>query len=208
MTLRRRMGEGQFSCWPTPVVVRRWPRSEAFDQALVAAILARRQVHPGITTSVAGGWQSEPDLLCWPLPEVTVLRQRISDVTRMLHDVVTAALREAPAWNLVAEAWAVVHDEGHSHDLHSHPGSVWSGVYYAAVPEGPDAGGTLELLDPRPVARALVPQTDEWFQLEPQPATMVAFPSWILHRVAPVRKRGPRVCVAFNVGVPRGQVLR
>ena len=208
MTLKRYLEDGRLSCWATPVAARHWLGSESFDRALCEAILARRNSYPGVGTSVVGGWQSKADLLYWPEPEIPMLRDRISEVTRVLHDVVTAALPVAPAWDLVAEAWGVVHDEGNFHDMHSHPGSVWSGVYYVAVPEGPGAGGTLELLDPRPMARALANGKESWIQLEPRQSYMVVFPSWVSHRVAPVRRPGPRICVAFNVGNPRGGAQR
>jgi uncharacterized protein (TIGR02466 family) len=183
------------------MITRHWPESDPLDAALREAILARRNTDGSDGISVVGGWQSKADLLCWPEPEIAVIRQRIAEVTRVLHDVVTAALSVPPPWDLVAEAWAVVHSEGHFHNTHSHPGSAWSGVYYVAVPKGPDVGGTLEFLDPRPGARA-VNRSNAWMSIEPRQNHMIAFPSWLLHRVAPVRKPELRVCIAFNVGHP------
>ena len=72
-------GEPVVLGFPTPIFRYAWPNSEVapVNEALRAAILARRKQEGGISLSNVGGWQSEPDFMDWEVPELEHLRQWI-----------------------------------------------------------------------------------------------------------------------------------
>ena len=94
--------------------------------------------------------------------------------------------------------------EGGYCNLHNHGTAHWSGVYYVtgnpSVPGRPFSG-KLEFVDPRPAATMLLLEHFTIYGrqiLDPQPGTMVAFPSWLQHHVHPYFGPGERISVAFN----------
>ncbi|GMG83693.1 hypothetical protein LNKW23_29060 [Paralimibaculum aggregatum] len=193
----------------TPIAAFLWPESEALNAELAAEALKREAAAgEGVARSNVGGWHSDHDLLAWDIPAVKVLHRRI---LRMTADLTSATLRggKGARFAFAIEAWANVARSGQYHLVHDHPGSHWSGVYYASVGT-PDASerfnGRLELLDPR-VATGMVPlhagTFDERHMVTPEPGLMVLFPSWLRHHVLPFKGSGERISIAFNVRLQR-----
>lgn len=202
MTLKRRRSDGRIDGWPTPVYRCQRSGVEEVNRQLASLVTRLRSEGEGVHTSNHGdAWQSRADFLRRDERAVAVLRGWILEASEVLTRIVTAALDDFRPPPAIAEAWAVVHGDGGFHDVHLHPGSVWSGVYYVQSSEEPS--GTLELIDPRPLARHLASAREETtavHTVEPTPGLLVAFPSWLLHRVAPATGSRPRIAVAFNVG--------
>lgn len=192
--------------WPTPVMRRIWPGHTAMDEALAALILERERSAPGNTKSNQGGWHSTDDLLTWGGESVAgLLRwifQAFSDMTALTsgggkHD-----------GQIEVNAWANVNRYGNYNIVHTHPASVWSGVYYVRVgapaPEDKPRSGVLELIDPRAGAE-MVAAPGAPFGLSkiihPRPGEMILFPSWLKHMVHPYWGEGERISIAFNIRV-------
>lgn len=108
----------------------------------------------------------------------------------------------------VTECWANVSSPGGSHRLHSHPNSLLSGVWFAAVPPG---SGQLEFRDPRPSGwlrldrQTTTAANAQVIGVDPQEGLLVVFPSWLPHSVATNRGNGERISVAFNL-MPTGRI--
>ena len=104
--------------------------------------------------------------------------------------------------------WVNILGEGGSHSGHIHPGSVISGTYYVAVPDG---AGTLKMEDPRLTFMMGAPQpTDEapesarrFVYLEPKEGHALFWESWLRHEVMPNRSEDPRVSISFNYALVR-----
>ena len=101
----------------------------------------------------------------------------------------------------LGEMWANVIAEGGWHTPHQHGDSLWSGIYYAALPD--DAPGVV-FRDPRTgvTSRALLADGErERDRHVPAAAagTMLLFPGWLEHYVEPYMGSEPRVSVSFNV---------
>lgn len=107
--------------------------------------------------------------------------------------------------------WANVHPRYGFNRHHTHPNTLWSGVYYVQVP--PDAGRIL-FCDPRPQAQSLTPRyvrdqkrkREVWSEVRFQPieGRAILFPSWLPHEVEPNLSRlegqaGDRISVSFNL---------
>jgi len=117
-----------------------------------------------------------------------------------------------PRWQVV-ETWANVQRKGGSNSVHPHPGTFWSGVYYADVgdiaPAG-KSGGDLLLFDPRgclatmlaPYLRYAVPELHDAgksIAFTPTAGQCVLFPGWLSHAVGVYNGSAPRISVAFNL---------
>lgn len=104
--------------------------------------------------------------------------------------------------------WVNILGEGGSHSGHIHPGSVISGTYYVAVPDG---AGTLKMEDPRLTFMMGAPQpTDDapetarrFVYLEPKEGHALFWESWLRHEVMPNRSEDPRVSISFNYALVR-----
>ncbi|NHU42999.1 hypothetical protein G9373_09490 [Rhodococcus sp. A14] len=195
MTLNRNLGGGLLACWPTPVYTRIHDATNV-NAELRSLIMRRSENESGIVTSNLGAWQSEPDLLTDPAPSIRRITSWIDEATSTLVKITTPLGADAGEFGeRRAEAWAVRYRQFDSQSLHVHPGSAWSGVYY--VHATPDSG-VLELLDPRLGYRSRGnPCT---YRVIPSSGLLVAFPSWLEHRVLPHRVSEVRICIAFNVG--------
>src|SRR3989475_2068951 len=117
-----------------------------------------------------------------------------------------------PRWQVV-ETWANVQRKGGSNSVHPHPGTFWSGVYYADVGDiAPDgkSGGDLLLFDPRgclatmlaPYLRYAVPELHDAgksIAFTPTAGQCVLFPGWLSHPVGVYNGSVPRISVAFHL---------
>jgi len=209
--------------FPTPVGNFRIPEADPVNAELKRLILEREAADPtAAQKSNAGGWHSRTDLLTWPHPAISTLRDWFLEATRAMIDASmeltrAAGLNRPFKGSLQMAAWANVSRRGNYNRIHNHPGSAWSGVYYVdagqEVPAQP-LSGVLELLDPRPFTE-MVPTPGEPFGqkavVRPRAGAMVVFPGWMYHFVNPYQGDGERISIAFNVraveaGAPASQM--
>lgn len=95
-------------------------------------------------------------------------------------------------------AWITGHDDKYCMAMHNHTGAQVSAVFYV-VSETQDAGGALNLIDPRSNANR---GYDEWFNpmfedicIIPKTGDIVMFPSYLYHAVQPYHSK-------FRIAVP------
>lgn len=194
----------------TPVAFAPLPNGQAINTRLRETILTRSETHPSAAHSNLGGWQSSWDLPEWGGDETTLLLSFV----RQLADKFTADRAGQPAhqdWRM--NAWANVNRSGHGNEFHTHPGCMWSAVYYVddggAVAD-PSLGGEFEIQDPRGVAPAmyrpdLIPAVPGGISMgasetiQPVAGTVMMFPSWVSHAVRPYTGEGTRISIAINL---------
>ncbi|MCW6507893.1 TIGR02466 family protein [Lichenifustis flavocetrariae] len=196
----------------TPVAALEVPNAAALNEALSAAILARREAYPSVQASNAGGWHSDREILDWGAP----WSGQIIDLAKGIAGQMTTDRQGAlahPSWKI--QAWANVNTAGHANVCHYHAGSFWSGTYY--VDDGGCAsdhslGGEFEMLDPRgPGPGMYAPHLKFAGEdgasvggaeiIRPKPGLMVLFPSWLMHQVRPYRGTRARISIAFNLSL-------
>mgnify|MGYP001402953691 CR=1 FL=1 len=193
----------------TPLSLRTVQGAAVLNAGLERAILSRRQSYGGNRISNIGGWQSLPDLLDWPEPEVKQLAGEVDYAVQQIRGL-PAALERRPKESQKPAAyhaygWANVNESGHYNMIHMHPGNHLSAVYYVTTGKPmPDheMNGRLELRDPRPAATyCRMPGSvgSESLLIRPQPGMMVVFPSWIEHWVHPFYGEGQRISIAINI---------
>ena len=94
---------------------------------------------------------------------------------------------------------------------HTHPGAVWSGVYYVQTPSD---SGKIAFYDPRPQANVLNIRYNKAqskkkevlgrVNYDPKVGRLLLFPSWLQHEVQPNLSElegddGDRISISFNI---------
>jgi uncharacterized protein (TIGR02466 family) len=106
--------------------------------------------------------------------------------------------------------WVNILEPGGLHAGHIHPGSVISGTYYVALPQG--AAG-IKFEDPRlpqqmaaPPRRAQARRPNRSFvEIAPKPGTLLLWESFLRHEVPLSRAKRPRISISFNYNWPRAE---
>jgi uncharacterized protein (TIGR02466 family) len=191
--------------WPTPVLQRVHPDADRLNPRLREIIRKREKTDVGIGKSVVGGWHSKEDVMGWPEPEIGQLRDFIVEAVKAISVPTTGQADGGLKATATISAWANILRNGGYHRMHTHPGCVWSGVYYIETGK-PDAdhptSGRLELYDPRTAVEMMPMATTPFGQpvlIDPQPGMIVVFPSWLRHMVHPFVGKGERVTIAWNM---------
>lgn len=159
--------------------------------------------------SVRGGTQSDGPLLSRIDPVIRHLRNAIvgaveSYVAKLPpKDEQHPLLRQRRGRRVrFSGSWSVrLRSEGH-HSNHVHPLGWISSALYVALPERApveaEDAGWLTLGEPD---RKLGVDLPPWRKVEPKPARLVLFPSWMWHGTVPFAE-GERLTVAFDVAPP------
>jgi uncharacterized protein (TIGR02466 family) len=188
----------------TPLLEHMWPDAATLNPSLQQSILDHARHHPGTQQTNIGGWHSEPGRLefCGSAGQQLIghMRAMTEQATRRLY---AQYARPLDPFNWTLSAWANINQRGDFNNLHTHPGSTWSGVYFVDPGESdPNAEATaLHLFDPNPARTNLFfPElTSQNILFRPVPGLMVLFPSYVPHAVLPHRGDHPRISIAFNV---------
>jgi uncharacterized protein (TIGR02466 family) len=104
--------------------------------------------------------------------------------------------------------WVNILGEGGSHSGHIHPGSVISGTFYVALPDG---AGSLKMEDPRLTGMMGAPQPADdapesarrFVYLTPKQGYALFWESWLRHEVMPNRAEDARISISFNYALLR-----
>tara|TARA_B100002019_G_scaffold127803_1_gene109989 strand:+ start:3967 stop:4548 length:582 start_codon:yes stop_codon:yes gene_type:complete len=95
--------------------------------------------------------------------------------------------------------WSMTMGRGAYSIQHSHPGAIYSGVFWLQVPEDmPKDQGQFVVVDPRQGAR-LSMYHPEGFDVAPTPSHGLVFNSWVEHLVQPHFCDGERISISWNV---------
>ena len=128
---------------------------------------------------------------------------------KALLDPMAASFAEELLWDMAGLSlqldaiWVNILEPDFGHSNHIHPGSVISGTFYVAIPDG---AARLKLEDPRlsrmmaaPQLRDDVPEDRQRFvYLAPEAGQAIMWESWLRHEVPPNMGEEPRVSISFN----------
>lgn len=182
----------------TPIFRLRLPGFEAWNGALRATILRRRDAEPGVQRSnQAGGWHSTTDAHQWDeAPMQALCTAALRALTQVLEQQYPAA---GGIEAQLGMCWANVNSNGAWNLPHQHSGYPWVGAYYVDVGTEGLHLGQIGFINPLPMA-------DQFWQpqqhhIEPRAGELLLFPGGMLHYVHPNANPVPRVSVAFNFRV-------
>ena len=205
MRIKVELDGGVRLLWPTPVLQHCFEGADALNPVLADIIHRRESDDGGISKSVVGGWHSREDVMGWPEPEIGQLRDWIIEAVTTLMLPTTGKDAATSNASGTISAWANILRRGGYHRMHTHPGCVWSGVYYVGTgksdPNNPTSG-RLELQDPRAAVEMMALPEAPFGQpvlIDPEPGMMVVFPSWLRHMVHPFAGEGERITIAWNM---------
>lgn len=187
----------------TPLLTHLWDDGPELNPQLQECILAHESAHPGIGKSNQGGWHSETGQLefCGDAGRrlVSHMLELTEEATQRLC---SERAEEALPLRWTLSAGANVSRNGHFNKTHVHPGSTWSGTYYADTgePIDTDRGSPLHLLDPcQGRTMTFFPVLPSSVYVRPRSGLMVLFPSYVPHMVFPHYGRSARISIAFNL---------
>ena len=196
------------SAFGTPVLLHMASSAVAMNYGLERAVLTRAQRGLANRISNVGGWQSLPDVLDWPEPEIKQLANEMDRAIQQISAMPAILGRQTEPPQRVkynAYGWANLNQPGDYNMIHLHSGNHWSVVYYVATgtldPETP-TNRRIELRDPRPAATfGRLPgfTCGQPLLIRPQPGMLMVFPSWIEHCVHPFYGAGHRISIALNI---------
>lgn len=198
-TIQRRVHFG------IPVYEKTMPAYDAHRDAIVARALAMRDADGGVQRSNLGGWHSG-DILGMEKGDV------LYPLLVTLLQISTACIRDFEddrAFNDIhmTGAWLNINGRGNWNAPHEHLPAAWSGVFYldaGTLDEGAgDIGqdGRIMFFDPMPLGREW--KRPPYVSYMPETGTMLLFPSFLTHMVAPYAGDTPRISLAFNLAVER-----
>lgn len=169
------------------------------NNSIIDYAYSLKKEKPGLLKSNKGGWQ------CSDIENPNQAYQElISICNEIVMDIhISMGLKkEFPSY--IEGSWININPPKSFNIKHLHPRSLFSGVYYAKVPEG-DCGSIIFHRDS--LVLSFIPDyiVDEWNDLTSGTATykiktgtLLIFPSWFEHSVSPNFTDEDRISIAFN----------
>jgi uncharacterized protein (TIGR02466 family) len=194
--------------FPTTLLRCLLPDFERLNAELLEYINKQRRASPeGRTRSNALGWQSGN--LDFDAPVVAEFATLVLERAReygLAHNWSFPSHMQL----IMREIWANVSGKHAYNNVHNHPNSLLSGVYYVKV-EG-DCGDLL-IFDPRKQASVVQPHFSErtlinasMQSIPPEVGTLIIFPSWLDHSVDQNLSDADRVSISFNINLVHEQM--
>ena len=188
--------------WPTILLERTLPDTQAANEELVRLIESLDSEHTDLTTDYRSGnfFSLEHAAAAWLKDCVNVTVRDYFQHLGMDYDI---------RWSL--QAWANVNRFGDYHDYHNHPHAYLSGTYYVRVPtrfenletRNDVRPGRLTLYDPRACANMTAIKGDPYIEpeytVEPKAGMVLLWPAFVNHFVHPNLSKQARLSVSFNV---------
>jgi uncharacterized protein (TIGR02466 family) len=183
-----------------------FPGAPGYNKQLLAAIAKLLVEIPSIRKSNVLGWHSPPNMHRHP-----ALRPLCAGIKHMADEIARSMNTDARARLVIDTLWINVNPKDAYNNLHDHPESVLSGVYYV---QANAKSGRLRFRDPRsakrmapwPIATGVKTDKRHWdkVNLSPIEGRMVMFPSWLEHEVEPNQSDQARISVSFNLIFKKG----
>jgi len=196
--------------FPTPVFFQDIADADQLNAMLKLRIQSwQEREEKGITRSnveQVGSWHSPTTM--FQMPEFEFFSMKITQVVNEIYK------EQKYHENFIAQPinmWANVNPKNAYNRSHTHPGSLWSGVYYVQTPEN---CGKITFSDPRAQAHVQHLEVssgdrgaEHWSEVhhEAIAGRVILFPSWLRHEVAPnlsslPSPEGDRISISFNYG--------
>lgn len=188
-----------------PIYEKHLPAFMPHQRIVSQRIHELRDADTGVNRSNQGGWHSSDDLHLKPDEHLhTLMLSLLQLASACIRDF--EGEREYQDIRMVA-SWANLNHKGDWNAPHEHLPCTWSGVFYV------DAGEPLSAADPKSLEGKILffdplPLGKEWkrppnIAYAPVSGTMLLFPSYLTHMVAPYQGEKARISIAFNLIVDR-----
>lgn len=181
-----------YSIFPTPVLLTSYPFSyEEEIEYLKEISFDEGQIHSNIITA-----QSKDNYI--------LNNPKLEKVKNFIQTKLNQFSKEVFEYDeelIVTQSWVNWSTKGNTHNRHSHPNSVISGVWYLEMPE--DCKAPIRFHNP--IVREISLKTtgvNQYngldFTLLPKSSNLIFFPSNLHHDVLKNESDGNRITIAFN----------
>jgi uncharacterized protein (TIGR02466 family) len=180
----------------TPIYVKDVGTPE-FNLQLEQNIINWSRQDKGVQKTNVNGWHSPTDMHL--KPEYKMLVDLLHQAQHFIYN--DELLDNEP---FLGNMWANINPPGGYNRAHTHPNSLWSGVYYVKAPIN---SGHLKVEDPKPSINISRPRRKQgqlpkhlWNEVhfEPIAGRLIMFPSWLNHCVDTNQSNDIRISVSFN----------
>jgi uncharacterized protein (TIGR02466 family) len=180
----------------TPIYVKDVGTPE-FNAQLEQNIINWSRQDKGVQKTNVNGWHSPTDMHL--KPEYKMLVDLLHKAQHFIYN--DELLDNEP---FLGNMWANINPPGGYNRAHTHPNSLWSGVYYVKAPIN---SGHLKIEDPKPSINISRPRRKQgqlpkhlWNEVhfEPIAGRLIMFPSWLNHCVDTNQSNDIRISVSFN----------
>ena len=180
----------------TPIYVKDVGTPE-FNTQLEQNIINWSRQDKGVQKTNVNGWHSPTDMHL--KPEYKMLVDLLHQAQHFIYN--DELLDNEP---FLGNMWANINPPGGYNRAHTHPNSLWSGVYYIKAPIN---SGHLKVEDPKPSINISRPRRKQgqlpkhlWNEVhfEPIAGRLIMFPSWLNHCVDTNQSNDIRISVSFN----------
>jgi len=180
----------------TPIYVKDVGTPE-FNAQLEQNIINWSRQDKGVQKTNVNGWHSPTDMHL--KPEYKMLVDILYQAQQFIYK--DESLDNEP---FLGNMWANINPPGGYNRAHTHPNSLWSGVYYVKAPIN---SGHLKVEDPKPSINISRPRRKQgqlpkhlWNEVhfEPIAGRLIMFPSWLNHCVDTNQSNDIRISVSFN----------
>jgi len=153
----------------------------------------------GVIKSNVGGWQSN-----------SLFNERNLIFSNLISNIEISALEFAKQLQIdtnlkVQSFWININKFKDYNQYHTHPKSIFSGVYYIKVPKN---SGCIEFKNPNclsiennwdNIAKEPNPVNSYSYKINPVENQLLLFPSWLEHQVLPNLNHKKRISLSFNI---------
>lgn len=198
--------------WSTPFATAIWNHHDQYRDQLIAVChkLKADEAHSGVAPNAKHGlYESTFNFVEYP-------EQSVRAWADWAKDSMFAAIKHANAqyWPRGAqvsleihESWCHITESGGYHDMHIHPGSSWSAIYYLDTgdTDAEAKNGSNRFYSPINSmwsdAGTFYISSNNSIDINARAGMMVIFPSWIQHSALPYRGDRERIVLALNCRV-------
>tara|TARA_R100000734_G_C3318392_1_gene112511 strand:+ start:597 stop:1193 length:597 start_codon:yes stop_codon:yes gene_type:complete len=153
----------------------------------------------GDPKSNVGGWHSHDNLFIYE-----EFKNINADIVRYAQEAFNHMSINEKCYPVLQSLWGIINPPGSRNNVHTHPHSFMSGVYYMKVPP---KSGEIVFLEPKPQSEILdVPKNNNpnihlahSVSLVPEENNLIFFPSWLQHEVMSNLSNKDRVILSFNI---------
>ncbi len=172
------------------------------DSLLEFCYVMKHKNENGVDKTNVGGWQSD-NVVNEIHPEFVKLKTEIEKYVNLFHhDIQFKKIYNQKMGNI----WININQKGHSNAFHDHPHSIFSGAFYltkATAPitfQHPCREINSYYWQPPLIEEWNTSNSSEW-RIQPEPNTLIIFPSWFWHKVQVNKEDTDRISFSFNTNI-------
>ena len=179
---------------------------EVDNQGIIDFAFNKKKVEPGTNRPNYGGWQYDITKgQCEALDDMFMKMEYA--VNHVFNDVFKAQIDIG-----LANAWLNWNERGNTNTVHTHPGSLYSGVYYITG-NGSTEMGSISFVreNAHSVENIFTGELRDYHDrdptficdkhIPPSESTGIIFSPWLQHEVTPNMTDEPRIVVGMNFNV-------